>query len=103
MKSGKVFDHSILKVNNDGLLSANPKKLNTTLSILRDNDKQFLIKTKKLQILDNKIDDYIKKHYDEPLLGHPGVSKMLQLLRQRCQFSHMQQFVKTYIKRCFSC
>ena len=84
MKSKELFDHSILKVNNDGLLSASVKELNATLSILRDNDEQFPIEMGKLQILDNKIDECIKEHHDGPLLGHPGVSKTLQLLRQHC-------------------
>ena len=98
MKSKELFGHSILKVNKDGLLSANVTKLNATLSILRDNDEQFPIKMGKLQIPDNKIDECIRELYDGPLLRHPGVSKMLQVLRQYCQFPHMRQRVETYIK-----
>ena len=103
MKSKEVFDHNILKVNPDGLLSANTKELNATLSILRDDDKQFPIEMGKLQIPDDKIDDCIKEHHDGPLIGHPGVSKTLQLLRQHCQFPNMRQRVEDHIKRCLSC
>ena len=80
MKSKKVFNHSILKVNNNGLLSANTKEIDAILSVLRDNDKQYPVEKEKLQISDNKIDDCIKEHHDGPLQKHPGVSKTLQLL-----------------------
>ena len=67
MKSKKVFNHNILKVNNDEILFANRHEVNMTLKIIRDDQEQFSIVHEKLQISKNKIDEYIKKHHDESL------------------------------------
>jgi len=77
IKTKKSFNHSILKVNNDELLSINKHKLNTILRILRDKSEEFSIKKKKLQIFINKIDEYIKEHYDESLQEHLKIIKTL--------------------------
>jgi len=103
MKTKKSFNQSILKVNNDESLSINKYELNATLQILRDESEEFLIKKRKLQILDNKVDECIKEHHDESLQEHLEVIKTLQLLRQHCQFLNMRQAVETYVKRCLSC
>ena len=67
MKSKKIFNHNILKINDDEILFANCHEVNMTLKIMRDNQKQFLIIHEKLQISKNKIDEYIKEHHDELL------------------------------------
>ena len=64
MNSKEVFNHNILKINNDETLFANRYEVNTTLKIMRNDQKQFSIVHKKLQILKDKIDEYIKKHHD---------------------------------------
>ena len=73
------------------------------MRIIRDEEKQFLVSKKRLQISKNKIDEYIKKHHDELLQKHLKVSKTIQLLKQHCQFSQMKQKVETYIKKCINC
>lgn len=103
IKSKKIFDHNILKVNQNESLSANKHELNATLRIIRDDQEQFLVEKEKLQISKNQIDECIKKHHDDSLQRHSSVSKTLQLLRRNCQFSHMRQHVEAYIKRCLSC
>ncbi len=70
-----MFNYNILKINKNKLLLANKYKLNTTLQILRDNTKEFLIKKKKLQIFINKINKYIKEHYNKLLQEHLRVTK----------------------------
>jgi len=84
IKTKKLFNHNIFKVNNDESLLINKHELNAILRILRDKLEKFLIKKRKLQILINKIDEYIKEHYDESLQRHLEVIKTLQLLRQHC-------------------
>ena len=44
----EVFNHNILKVNNDETLFANCHEVNTTLKIMRDNQEQFSIVHEKL-------------------------------------------------------
>ncbi len=102
METKESFNHNILKVNKNESLLTNKHELNATLRILRDDTKEFPIEKGKLQISIDKIDECIKEHHDEPLQGHPGVTKTLQLLRQHCQFPQMRQAVEAYIKRCLS-
>ena len=103
INSKEVFDHNILKVNNDETLFVNRHEINMTLKIMRDNEEQFSIVHEKLQISKDKIDEYIKEHHDESLQKHFDVIKTIRLLRQNCQFPNMRQRVETYIKKCLNC
>ena len=103
MNSKKIFNHNILKVNNDEILFVNRHEINMTLKIMRDDQEQFSIVHEKLQISKNKIDEYIKNHHDESLQRHFNVIKIMQFLRQNYQFSNMKQRVETYIKKCLNC
>ena len=103
METKEVFNHSILKINKDGSLSANRHELSATLRILRDEQEQYPIEKGRLHIPEDRIGETIREHHDGPLQGHSGVSKTLQLLRQTCQFPNMRQHVETYIRKCLSC
>ena len=81
MNSKKVFNHNILKVNNDETLFANRHEINMTLKIMRNNQEQFSIVHEKLQISKDKIDEYIREHHDESLQNHFDVIKTIQFLR----------------------
>ncbi len=72
-----MFNYSILKINKNKLLLANKYKINTILQILQNNTKEFLIKKEKLQIFINKIDKYIKKHYNKLIQRYLKVTKIL--------------------------
>jgi len=72
-----LFNYNILKINKNESLLANKHKLNATLQIFQNDTKEFLIKKEKLQISINKIDECIKKHYDESLQRHLRVTKIL--------------------------
>ena len=48
MQNKEITNHSILKINQNGMLSANVKKLNATLQILKDDEKQYLMIYNKL-------------------------------------------------------
>ena len=77
MNSKEIFNHNILKINNDETLFANQHEVNTTLKIMRNNQEQFSIVHEKLQISKDKIDEYIKKHHDESLQRHFDVIKTI--------------------------
>jgi len=72
-----LFNYNILKINKNELLLANKYELNVILQIFQDNTKEFLIKKEKLQIFIDKIDEYIKEHYDKSLQKHLRVTKIL--------------------------
>ena len=103
MNLKKVFNHNIFKINNDETLFINNHEVNLTLKIMRDEKEQFSIIHEKLQISKNKVNEYIKEHHDESLQKHFDVTKIIQFLRQNCQFSHMRQRIETYIEKCLNC
>ena len=104
MGTKEVFNQSILKINSDGSLSANSKhELNATLRILNDDKERFPIEKGKYLISNNKINECIRNYHDDPLQGHPGVTRTLQLIRRSCKFGEMKRHVEEYIKKCQCC
>ena len=103
MKTKKIFNENILRINNNETLSSNYKEITITMRIIKDDQKQFSVKKKKLRISKNKINEYIKKHHDNSIQKHLKMIKIMQLLRYYCQFSHMKQKVEIYIKKCLNC
>jgi len=77
IKTKKSFNYNILKINKDESLLANKYELNVTLRIFQDNTKEFSIKKEKLQISIDKIDEYIREHYDKLLQKYLRVIKIL--------------------------
>ena len=77
MNSKEVFNHNILKINDDETLFANQHEVNMTLKIMRDDKEQFPIVHEKLQISKDKVDEYIKEHHDESLQGYFDVTKTI--------------------------
>jgi len=59
------------------MLLANKYKLNVILQILKDDKKEFSIKKEKLQIFIDKIDEYIREHYNKLLQKHLKIIKTL--------------------------
>ncbi len=72
-----MFNYNIFKVNKNKLLLTNKHKLNIILQIFQNNTKEFSIKKEKLQIFIDKINKYIKKHYNKLLQRHLRVTKIL--------------------------
>ena len=67
MKIKKIFDKSILQINDDETFSSNHREITITIRIVKDKKEQFLMKKGKLQILEEKINEYIKEHHDKSL------------------------------------
>jgi len=80
IKTKKLFNYNILKINKNKLLLTNKYKLNAILQIFRNNKKEFSIKKEKLQIFIDKINKYIKEHYNKLLQEHSKIIKILQFL-----------------------
>jgi len=77
IKTKKLFNYNIFKINKNESLLINKYKLNVILRILRNNKEKFLIKKEKFQIFIDKIDECIKKHHDKSLQKHLKVIKIL--------------------------
>ena len=67
MKTKQIFNKNILQIEKNETFFLKHKKVIETMRIVKNNKKQFLIKKKKLQILKEKIDEYIKEHHDNSL------------------------------------
>ena len=103
MENKAEFNHSIFKMNKNGLLSANTKKLSAVIKILRNDKKTYFIINDKLQILKNRITEIIKKYDDGLFQKHVEINKTLQFLWQNCKFPDIRKQIETYIKKCFNC
>ncbi len=77
IKTKKLFNYNILKVNKNKLLLVNKYKLNIIFQIYKNNREKFLIKKEKLQISINKINKWIKKYYNKLLQKYLKVIKTL--------------------------
>lgn len=49
------------------------------------------------------VKEIIKNFHDLPFVGHMGVSKTYNLLKDRVYWENMSQDIKDYIKKCISC
>lgn len=103
MESKEVFEHSILKTNKDGSLSANVKDFGNVLRILQDDAEEFPIIQGKFAVQPEQEQDCIKQHHDDPVQGHPGIAKTVELIQRNFTFPQMKQKVTTYIKQCLKC
>ena len=92
-----------MKINKNEFISANAQKLNATLRIFKNNQKQFSIMKKRFNVSNDKIDETIKKYHDKSLQNHFDIFKTMQFLQRHCRFQNMRQKIKTYIKKCFNC
>jgi len=103
MESKEKFEHSILRTNQDGSLSANAKDFGNVLRILQDDTEQFPVLQGKFAVQTNQEQDCIKQHHDDPVQGHPGIAKTVELIQRNFTFPHMKQKVTNYIKQCLKC
>ena len=97
MKDKSITSHSILKENKDGSLSANVLEFNRIVRIERDDKEQFPILHGKHQVTQDKIQDCIRAHHDDPMVGHPGIARTIELIQRAFIFPKMKQHVKRYI------
>ena len=71
-----------MQINKNETFFSNHKKIATIIKIIKnEKKKQFSIKKEKLQILKDKINDYIKEHHDDSLQKHSKIIKIMQFLR----------------------
>ena len=98
LEAMKSVEHSILKYNKDGTLSANqiiaPEEME--LHALETY-------TYKEEVPENRIEQIIKEHHDDLLRGHPGIAKTIKLIRRRYTFPKMKERITEYIEKCDKC
>ena len=67
MKNKKIFNHNILKINENETFFMNHREITIIMRIIKNQKEQFSMQHEKLQISKKHIDEYIKKHHDESL------------------------------------
>lgn len=90
-----INEFAVLGVNNDGSLGPS-QQLN---QIMQVQPEQRIPS----QVPDELQEEVIRSHHDDPLHGHPGITRTMELIRRHYEFPNMKDKVTKFIKRCVSC
>lgn len=93
--SKTINESAILGVNKDGSLGPS-QQLNNMMIIQQEKQ----VPTSVPPELEQEI---IGKHHDDPLHGHPGITRTMELIRRHYEFPNMKDKVTKFIKQCVSC
>ncbi|CAD0040808.1 unnamed protein product [Aureobasidium pullulans] len=78
MEGKEAIVHSILQTNKDGTLSARTHEFNAVLRIMKDDEEEFPISHDKYQVPEKHQEQCIRDHHDDPIHGHPGITKTIE-------------------------
>jgi transposase InsO family protein len=84
-----TVDTAILKINKDGTLEP-AHQLNHILRITNEVPEELQ-------------EAIIRQHHDDPVHGHQGITRTMELIRRNYEFKHMKNKVTKYIKKCSDC
>jgi transposase InsO family protein len=87
----EIIRGAILKVNNDGTLGPT-QELNNMMKM----EIQHKVPKEWQEAI-------IRQHHDDPLHGHPGVTRTMELIRRNYDFENMKDKITSYIKKCADC
>jgi len=93
--SKTINQHAILGINHDGSLGPS-QQLNNMMRVQTEQRIPSQVPVE----LENEI---ISRHHDDPLHGHPGITRTMELIKRHYEFSHMKDKVTKYIKNCVDC
>ncbi|CAD0043000.1 unnamed protein product [Aureobasidium pullulans] len=103
MEGKEAIVHSILQTNKDGTLSARTHEFNAVLRIMKDDEEEFPISHDKYQVPEKHQEQCIRDHHDDPIHGHPGITKTIEIIRRNFAFPQMKAKVTAYVQKCRSC
>ena len=66
-------------------------------------DKSLLTYNRRTYIPKSMIDTVIRNHYNNPLLGHPGIAKTKKVIQRVYDFPELEKAVHDYITACIIC
>jgi hypothetical protein len=55
------------------------------------------------QVPEELEEEVISSHHDDPLHGHPGITRTMELIKRHYEFPNMRDKVSKFIKNCVSC
>ena len=86
---------AILGKNNDGSLGPS-QQLNLTMVVQGEHHVPS-------QVPEELQEAVISNHHDDPLHGHPGITRTMELIKRHYEFPNMRDKVGKFIKNCVSC
>jgi transposase InsO family protein len=86
----KITESTILKVQEDGSLGPANVINNLMMKVGIDVPEELQ-------------EQIIRQHHDDPVHGHPGIARTMELITRNYQFRNMKDKVTTYIKKCADC
>ena len=119
-------ERAILRQEKDGSLVPNTQTLATTIRVEGPNTINRLTKAydkdakakelrkeqpnatvlsyqSKTYIPEECIEEMIRDHHDDPMHGHPGVTRTMELIRRNYDAPRLRPKVEQYIKECIKC
>jgi transposase InsO family protein len=85
----EIISTAILKVNPDGSLGPS-QTLNNLLTIAPI-------------VPENLQEAIIRQHHDDPVHGHPGIKRTMELIQRNYEFAGIKDKVTRYIRKCADC
>jgi transposase InsO family protein len=90
-----INEAAILGINKDGSLGPS-QQLNNLMKVTLD-------KRVPAQVPEGLQEQVISSHHDDPLHGHPGITRTMELIKRHYEFPNMKDKVTRFIKNCVSC
>ena len=126
MNTKDLNKRAILRQEKDGSLVPNIQTLATTIRVKGLNTINRLMKAydkntkakelckeqpnatvlsyqSKTYIPEECIEEMIRDHHDDPMHGHPGVTRTMELIRRNYDAPRLRPKVEQYIKECIKC
>ena len=93
--SKTINESAILRINNDGSLGLS-QQLNNLMLVQQEQQVPTTV-PKELE------QEVISSYHNNPLHGHPGITRTMELIKQHYKFPNMKEKVSKFIKKCVSC
>jgi transposase InsO family protein len=90
-----INEFAILGKNADGSLGPS-QQINNTMLVQQEHSVPAYVPEE----LEQKV---ISSHHDDPLHGHPGIARTMELIKRHYEFPNMKDKVSKFIKQCVSC
>jgi transposase InsO family protein len=90
-----INEFAILGKNTDGSLGPS-QQINNTMLVQQEQRVPAYVPEELEQ-------EVISSHHDDPLHGHPGITRTMELIKRHYEFPNMKDKVSKFIKQCVSC
>ena len=90
-----INEFAILGKNADGSLGPS-QQINNTMLVQQEQRVPAYVPEELEQ-------EVISSHHDDPLHGHPGITRTMELIKRHYEFPNIKDKVSKFIKQCVSC